>query len=357
MVPEKPGEHVGYVQADNSMVATTQQSTSDQNLPFASIIVACRQADAYVLECLRECLKLDYPSFELIVLPDYEERFQEKVRMVPTGPIRPSEKRNMGVDLAKGEIVAFIDGDAYPARDWLTSAVGYFEDPQVAAVGGPGLTPESDNIMQKASGEVLSSFLGGGPLSFRHTPGTSRKCDDIPTVNLLVRKSAFKEAGGFNSSFWPGEDTKFCRDVVYGHGKEILYAPDVRVFHHRRVLFRPHLKQIAGYGFHRGYFSKKFPENSRKPVYFLPSVLAVGFPTLVLFSLLNATIKNVAILLTLAYLLVVFLVATLVGFRRRSALLAGGVFLGTVATHLCYGTYFLKGLFVREIDTRAKLQI
>ncbi len=337
------------------MVELVQEAPREHHPPLVSIVVACRTVDTYVKECIFECLQLDYPHFELIVLPDGAEDLRDKrVKVLPTGPIRPSEKRNLGVDAGKGEVIAFIDGDAYPARDWLKNAVGYLEDPQVAAVGGPGLTPPSDNIMQKASGEVLSSFLGGGPLSFRHTPRTSRKCDDIPTVNLVVRKSAFKEAGGFNSSFWPGEDTKFCRDIVYQHGKEILYAPEVRVFHHRRVLFRPHLKQIAGYGFHRGYFSKKFPENSRRLLYFLPSVLAVSLPLMALFSFLNATVKNMAIFMALVYVFAVSLAAVLGGFRQKSALLAGAVFLGTVATHFWYGTYFLKGLFAREIDTRAQ---
>ena len=54
------------------------------------------------------------------MLPDYAEELPEnRVRMLPTGPVKPSDKRNIGVNAAKGEVVAFIDGDAYPAKDWL----------------------------------------------------------------------------------------------------------------------------------------------------------------------------------------------------------------------------------------------
>jgi GT2 family glycosyltransferase len=293
------------------------------------------------------------------VLPDHGENLSEsRVRVLPTGPVKPSDKRNIGVNAAKGEVVAFIDGDAYPGRDWLKNSIKYFDDPKVAAVGGPGLTPETDSTMQKASGEILSSFLGAGPLSFRHSAKLARKCDDLPTVNLIVRRSTFQEMGGFNSAYWPGEDTKFCRDLVYGLGKEALYAPDVVVYHHRRVLFRPHLKQIGGYGLHRGYFSKKFPENSRRLLYFIPSLFILALPSILLLGYLDESVRLLSLFPLLVYFLLVGIGAVIIGFRRRNSNLVGPVFLGAVATHLWYGAYFLKGLLSRKIDTHsAPLQI
>ena len=306
------------------------------------------------MECIRECLQIDYPQFELLVLPDLEEKHtEERVRVLPTGPVKPSEKRNIGVEHAKGKLVAFLDGDAYPERNWLKNSLKYFDDPKVAAVGGPGLTPESDNTMQRASGEILSSFLGSGPLSFRHSTKLARKCDDLPTVNLIVRASTFREIGGFESSYWPGEDTKFCRDLVYGLGKNALYAPDVVVYHHRRVLFVPHLQQIAGYGLHRGYFSKKFPENSRRPFYFLPSIFALGLPALLILGFFDESLRVLTLLPLVAYVFAVGIGAIIVGLKRRSVILMGPVFLGAVTTHLCYGVFFLKGLLSRKIDTHS----
>jgi GT2 family glycosyltransferase len=285
-------------------------------------------------------------------LPDYGESLSDsRVRVLPTGPVKPSDKRNIGVNAAKGEIVAFIDGDAYPDRDWLKNSIKYFDDPKVAAVGGPGLTPETDNTMQKASGEILSSFIGAGPLSFRHSAKIRRKCDDLQTVNLIVRRSTFESIGGFDSSYWPGEDTKFCLDLVHGLGMEALYAPDVVVYHHRRVLFRPHLKQIAGYGLHRGYFSKKFPETSRRPLYFIPSLLLLGLPAILLLGYLDESLRLLSIFPLLAYVLLVGIGAVIIGYRKRSPNLVGPVFLGAVATHVWYGAYFLRGLLSRKIDT------
>lgn len=320
--------------------------------PLVSIVVACKEIDAYTKECIQGCLQLNYPRLELLVLPDYKDDLSgSRVRVLATGPVKPSDKRNIGVEAAKGEVVAFIDGDAYPDKDWLKNSIKYFDDPEVSAVGGPGLTPESDNTMQKASGEILSSFLGAGPLSFRHSEKTARKCDDLPTVNLIVRRSTFQEIGGFNSAYWPGEDTKFCLDLVHGLGKDALYAPDVIVYHHRRVLFRPHLKQIAGYGLHRGYFSKKFPETSRRPLYFIPSILVLGLPAILLLSYLDENLRLFSLFPLVAYFLLIGVGALMIGFRRRNPDLIGPVFLGAIATHLWYGTFFLRGLVSRKIDT------
>ena len=157
--------------------------------------------------------------------------------------------------------------------------------------------------------------------------------------------------GGFNSAYWPGEDTKFCLDLVYGLGKDAMYAPDVIVYHHRRVLFRPHLKQIAGYGLHRGYFSKKFPETSRRLLYFIPSIFLLSLPAFLLIGYLIESVRLLSFFPLLVYVLLIGIAAILIGFRRHSPSLVGPVFLGAVATHVWYGAYFLRGLLSRKIDT------
>ena len=354
MVSDKQGVNVGHIYSNNPVVEMAQGILPLKDPPFVSIIVACKSIDSYAKECIQGCLQLDYPQFELLVLPDCTENPpNERVRVLMTGHVKPSGKRNIGVNAAKGELVAFIDGDAYPDKDWLKNCIKYFDNPKVAAVGGPGLTPQSDNTMQRASGEILSSFLGAGPLSFRHSAKLPRKCDDLPTVNLIVRRSTFKALGGFDSSYWPGEDTKFCRDLVYRVGEDALYAPDVVVYHHRRLLFRPHLKQIAGYGLHRGYFAKKFPENSRRPLYFVPSLFVLGIPAILLLGYLDESVRFLSLFPLLAYLLLVGIGAVIIGLKRQKANLVGPVFLGAVATHLWYGAYFLKGLLSRKIDTHS----
>ena len=332
------------------MVEVYRSTDEDRAQPTVSIIVACKEFDPYVLQCINESKKLDFRNFELIILPDSEPEEKEAgVRIIPTGPIPPSQKRNIGAGKSRGEILAFLDGDAYPARDWLRNAVQHLRDNSVPAVGGPSITPETDKIMQKASGEILSSYFGSGPMSLRNSKKSARRCDDLPSVNLVVRKESFDRIGGFDSSFWPGEDSKFCRDLAKEEGTSLLYAPDVQVFHHRRALFRPHLKQIAGYGLHRGYFSKRFPENSRKITYFIPAALVLAIATSVALLFTNGILSTFAVAFLGFYLAILLIGASMVGLRRKNARLASVVFLGTIATHICYGAFFLKGLLSRNL--------
>lgn len=310
-----------------------------------SIIVAVKGDNPYLRECIQSCLKLDYPDFEILVLPDKDLILDyPKTRVIPTGEVTPPIKRDMALEPARGEILAFLDDDAYPVRDWLTKAMVYFSDPQVAAVGGPAVTPDSDDLWQKASGRVYSSWAMAGEHRYRYIPGEKREVEDYPSCNFLVRKSAMRRIGGFATRFWPGEDTFFCLKIVRDLKQKIIYAPDVLVYHHRRRLFRGHLKQIANYGLHRGYFAKRFPETSRKLAYFLPSLLVVGVLSGAVFSLIPA-FRWIYFPVIISYLTVVFISSISNPFRLTLL-----VFCGIIFSHIVYGIYFLKGLFSGKLS-------
>ncbi len=309
-----------------------------------SIIIAVKTWQNNLETCVNKCLELDYPDFEVLILPDAElqaQQFSEKapVRIIPTGPLSPAKKRDIALKYGQGEILAFMDDDAYPHKDWLKNAVKNFADPEVAAVGGPAVTPDSDNPRQKASGLVYSSFLVSGNYSYRYMPGNRQEVEDYPSCNFLVRKEVLRELGGFNTDFWPGEDTKLCLDITSKLGKKIIYDPGVLVYHHRRPLFMAHLKQVASYALHRGYFAKRYPKTSLKIAYFIPSIF-------LLIVILGAFLSLFSDSLRVIYFsgLSLYLLAVIVSSIVRRLNLAHLVFCGIILTHLTYGFYFLKGI-------------
>ena len=115
-----------------------------------------------------------------------------------------------------------------------------------------------------------------GNLSSRYKAKTYFESDDIHSCNFIARKSVIESAGGWNEKYWPGEDTLMCL-AIRKVGKKLIESSDVVVYHHRRSLFRPHLKQVSRFGEHRGFFAKKFPQNSAKLTYFFPSLLILFF--------------------------------------------------------------------------------
>jgi len=310
----------------------------------ASIIIPCKEIDGYARECVRHCRQLDYENYEIILLPDEVQEKMDGVRVIPTGPKTPGAKRNIGVANSSGEVCAFIDSDAYPRGDWLSNAVKYFDDSQVAAVGGPGLTPEEDGFMQRAGGYVLSSFMVGG-ISSRYKTIRDFESDDIHSCNFIVRKAVVNEVEGWNEKYWPGEDTLMCL-AIRKLGKKLIESPDVVVYHHRRSLFRSHLEQVSKFGEHRGLFVKKFPENSLKLTYFFPSLLVFSLLVGIVLSLFFSLFAYVVLFGVVVYL-VSSLIAAALQVRNLKLLLS--VWLGIIVTHIVYGSFFLSGLAKRDL--------
>ncbi|MDP2939751.1 MAG: glycosyltransferase [Candidatus Omnitrophota bacterium] len=314
-----------------------------------SIIIAVKELNANLKECLKHCLNLSYPDFEIIVLPDEMFFYQnECVKIIPTGNLTAPQKRDFALKEAKGEILAFIDDDAYPLRDWLNYAISSFQEQGIGAEGigavcGPAITPTSDSLRQKASGLVYSSFLVSFFQNYRYAPKKKRLVEDYPSCNFFVRKDIFDSAGGFNTLFWPGEDTFLCLKII-STGSKILYDPKVLVYHHRRPLFKKHLIQVKNYAIHRGYFAKRFPQTSFKFSYFVPSIF-LGF--IVLGGLVALPFFGLGILYFLVLWLYLFLVF-ICSFSKdlRMVFLK---FFGIIFTHLTYGFFFIVGLFSKKM--------
>ena len=322
-----------------------------------SIIIPVKSVNDYVRETVPHIQRLAGPQWELMVIPNEDEpnewAGEGRVRVFPSGRIGPAAKRDMGAVQAKGEILVFLDDDSYPAEDLLVVAEQYFADSSITALGGPAITPPDDGFWQRVSGAVfLSKFSGGAPE--RYVPvGQVRPVKDWPSVNLMVRKDDFLAIGGFNSHYWPGEDTKLCLDLIQNTGKTILYVPDLRVWHHRRAGLWAHLRQVGGYGLHRGYFAKKYPETSRRLRYFIPTCFLI-------FVILNALTPFLSTPLRICLCAIwacygVVICAVWRDIRKYETFeVASFAIPYTILTHLCYGAKFAQGLF--SINLKSKLR-
>jgi cellulose synthase/poly-beta-1,6-N-acetylglucosamine synthase-like glycosyltransferase len=324
---------------------------SFENILF-SIIIPVKNKNDYLVENLENCLNLSYKNFEIIVFSDeYFDFINPKVRVISTGDMGPAEKRDLAMQYAEGEVLAFLDDDAYPDKHWLNHAVKYFNDNNdgIVAVCGPAVTPKSDGFIQQLSGEIYSSPIACGNMIFRYKPANKVfEVDDFPSVNFIIRKESFKAAGGFGSKFWPGEDTKLCMEIII-MGKKIIYDPEILVYHHRRGEFKKHLAQVFNYSIHRGYFVKKFQKNSAKLLYFMPSIFIFFLGVGIIFSFFYLYLFYIFISIIFIYIILLG-INSILRFRENknipvSLLLMPSIFL----THIFYGAGFFKGLFIKEL--------
>jgi glycosyltransferase involved in cell wall biosynthesis len=322
-------------------------------LPLVSVIVACPASSDYLEECIEALLLQDYKDFEVLILPDAptnKDWKDSRIHEIATGAIRPAEKRNMGIQHAKGSLCAFLDDDAFPMDDWLQNAVLHFSDTEVGATGGPAATPPNDPFMAQLSGHVFSNTLVSGGYRYRYTPGRVREVEDYPSCNLIVRTEILRELDGFRTDFWPGEDTYLCMDIVNRCKKKIIYDPRILACHHRRNLFLPHLRQVARYALHRGYFARKFPATSRKISYAMPSLFVLGLISGGSLAYLWPPIRTPYILSVSLYAAITFLFAI-----HRNPLAWILVWLGIMSTHVVYGIRFVVGLLSKQMPETVAL--
>jgi GT2 family glycosyltransferase len=217
-----------------------------------------------------------------------------------------------------------------------------FADPPVRAIGGPGVTPPGSGWRAAAGGAVYESPLGSGPLNYRFRPGAPRVVDDYPAYNLIVRREAVESAGGWASTFYGGEDTRFC-EALAAQGARVHYVPELLVYHHRRPILRAHMRQIANVGRHRGHFARA-AGSSRRLVYFLPAVAALAMPLLALAALAKLGPRRGLAAGGAAY-----------GALAAASPLPGAAVrlafpLALMAHHASYGTAFIAGLATRRMD-------
>jgi len=304
-----------------------------KNIDF-SIIIPIRTPNAYLKETLLYLNKQTSKNFETLIITD-------KISKTPN----PAKKRNLGAKMAKGKYLAFLDDDSFPEKNWLKNAKIQLEKSNdIAAVCGPCLTPPSDNIYQKASGLVWSSFLGsGGAGTYRNHISKARYVDDFPSVNLIVKKEDFNKIGGYDTHHWPGEDTILCLNIITKLKKEIYYHPSIKVFHHRREIVLKHLQQITRYALHRGLFARIYPENSRKIGYFVPSLFFIYIITLPFTKFYYPFY---------IYLLLLF-VNFLIYIKSNSLYVSLLATITIPITHLYYGVLFIKGYFSKNLDFKA----
>ena len=336
-----------------------------QKRPMVSVVIATLTINDYLTQHNLPALAAQrYKQFEVIVLPNERSDNDESLlahypwlRIIPTHNVtRPAAKRDIGVRHAKGEIIAFLDDDAFPSPRWLQRAVHFFQKKRVAAVCGPGILPTNAQRWERVFDALLTTWLGSGGLSYRFQAEKPRFVDDYATMNFLITKKAFERVGGFDSNYWPGEDSKLCEDLVHVHNEQIYYHPEVLVHHHRRNDLKGFLKQHGQYGYHRGGFIGHGDRNSFRWFYPVPTLFvlyllaAIGFGVATFFYplLLNPWLIGIVYAPLVVYLLWLFSLGTSIYKKTRSLHTTLMAPLVLFAMHLVYGVHFVRGLLKRN---------
>jgi GT2 family glycosyltransferase len=229
-----------------------------QPLPRISVVVCTYNGARTIRDCLEGLRRLDYPHFEVIVVNDGSTDDTAAIageygfRVISGRNQGLSHARNVGLRAASGEIVAYIDDDAYPDPDWLRSLSAGFLASTHAGIGGPNLPPPGDGLVAESVANAP-----GGPI---HVLLSDREAEHIPGCNMAFRRSALLAIGGFDPQFQTaGDDVDVCWRLRE-RGWTLGFQPGAVVWHHRRNSVRAYLKQQTGYGRAEALLERKWPE-------------------------------------------------------------------------------------------------
>ena len=226
--------------------------------PRVSVIVCTYNGAATLRECLEGLAALDYPAYEVIVIDDGSTDSSPAIaseydcRVITTENRGLSAARNTGLAVAWGEIVAYVDDDTKPDRDWLKYLAYSFMSSSHAGIGGPNLAFAEDGLIARCVANAP-----GGPT---HVLLSDREAEHIPGCNMAFRRDALIEVGGFDPRFHAaGDDVDICwrlRD----RGLTLGFSPAAVVWHHRRSSVRAYWRQQRGYGAAEAELELKWPE-------------------------------------------------------------------------------------------------
>jgi GT2 family glycosyltransferase len=226
--------------------------------PRVSVIVCSRNGARTIRDTLDGLGRLEYPDHEIIVVDDgstdataaIAREYPVTVISTPNGGL--SAARNIGLAAATGEIVAYIDDDAWPDPHWLHYLVATLTSGGHAGVGGPNLPPAGDGWIAECV-----AHAPGGPT---HVLVTDTEAEHVPGCNMAFRKSALEAIGGFDHQFrTAGDDVDICwrlRDA----GGTLGFSAAAMVWHHRRDAVRAYWRQQVGYGRSEALLERKWPE-------------------------------------------------------------------------------------------------
>jgi len=230
--------------------------------PLVSIIIPAKNAQAVIKKCVDSILRQNYKNYELIVVNDGSTDKTAQiladyplVKALTTPGAGPSEARNIGIALAKGEFAAFTDADCVVAGDWIAELLKGFTNEKTAGCGGAQKSPEDDSGFGKKVQDFLSIF--GFISGYLQSGSKMRLTSHNPSCNVMYRKSILVESGGFLAGLWPGEDVELDYRIKK-NGYSLMFNPQAVVYHYRPNNFRNFNAMMFRYGQAQGFLVRKY---------------------------------------------------------------------------------------------------
>lgn len=218
---------------------------------------------------------LDYKNFEVVVVngPSTDatnrllDAWQDKIKIGHCPEANLSMSRNIGIAMASGEFVAFIDDDAIPEPEWLCQAIAGFENESIGATGGKvfdytGYGYQYQYATANRLGNARWYLTSPSP---QHCFPHSFEFPYLQGTNTIFRRKALLQIGGFDEEYiYYLDETEVCLRLMDA-GFIIRQLPQAYVHHkyassHIRIISETRRTPIYRYPVLKSkfYFSNRY---------------------------------------------------------------------------------------------------
>ena len=202
-----------------------------------SVVIPALNEEARIAECLLALQAQTVPADEILVVDGGSQDktaaiAQQCGAQVLHNPKRhAAAARNIGIQAAKGDVVAFIDADCIPAADWLEQIALAFTDPALQGLGGKVVAAPPANAVEafwsRLALEILMSFGDEG-----YTVTQQTLNDAFITANAAYRTDLLRKIGGFDEWFANNAEDVDLSWRALQTGAVLRYVPQARIQSH-----------------------------------------------------------------------------------------------------------------------------
>jgi GT2 family glycosyltransferase len=210
---------------------------------MASVVVATYERPTFVARCLDHLAAQTTPPIEVVVVDSSAGR--ETAELVAdqypavryerntAGRGATATARDIGYRCSTGEVLAFVDDDAFAEPEWLERLLPHFGDPTVGGVGGRQIRGQSGELTEGV--DAIGRLLPDGTLTgnFAADPGRAIVVDHLLGASMSFRRSVVDELGGIHDGYRGTcirEETDLCLRVTRA-GYRLVYEPAAVVEH------------------------------------------------------------------------------------------------------------------------------
>ena len=174
----------------------------------ASVIVVSRHRAEVLQRCLLALTQQDHPNFEVVVVADPQgigaaQAMGLNLRLAPFDEPNIAAARNLGICLAAGEIIAFIDDDAVAEPSWLKRLCAPFSD--VSNVAATGFVRGRNGISYQWRAAEVDCFGQDHPFEVSDAgevrAGTPLRATKTQGSNCAFRAKTLLAIGGFDPAY------------------------------------------------------------------------------------------------------------------------------------------------------------